>query len=77
MKLDELIVEYREIYIVGINKKLHMCLYLNFIICLQSAKFGTLVDIIRSRAVNPPCCYCSRKVVYFRKSAVQLRFLVI
>ena len=40
MKLDELIVEYREIYIVGINKKLHMCLYLNFIIGHQSAKFA-------------------------------------
>ena len=40
MKLSELIVEYRESYIVGINKKLHMCLYLNFIICHQSAKFA-------------------------------------
>ena len=40
MKLNELIVEYRESHIVGINKKLRMCLYLNFIICHQSAKFA-------------------------------------
>lgn len=40
MKLNELIVEYRESYIVGINKKLHMCLSLNFIICHQSEKFA-------------------------------------